>query len=245
MVAVAGRVAGRAPPGGAGVRRHAGTRIQGRGWIGRRADAGGSDGARTRVDRPAQVRMSDGCAHRGQWRAKVKRHNQAVFNVHAKIGLIAFDYVLRKGTQSNWSEKQARICVLCDEVYSHTALPRVKGMHQPRGSAVFPQNTIATAAGDQRMSIQDRNGSAGSRSRSTQQQAMPHTTASDDSRQAGTDIVRASLALGGANQHHQSQIHETFFLSPSKKRSGVDRQSVLVPLCGGNGRPVRRDGRGW
>ena len=26
-------------------------------------DAGGSDGARTRVDRPAQVRMTDGCAH--------------------------------------------------------------------------------------------------------------------------------------------------------------------------------------
>ena len=27
--------------------------------------------------------------------------------------LITFDCVLRKGTQSNWSEKQARICVAC------------------------------------------------------------------------------------------------------------------------------------
>ena len=28
--------------------------------------------------------------------------------------MITLDYVLRKGTQSNWSGKQARICVLCD-----------------------------------------------------------------------------------------------------------------------------------
>ena len=45
MVAVAGRVAEFAPPGGAGVRRHAGARIQGREWIGRRADAGGQTSA--------------------------------------------------------------------------------------------------------------------------------------------------------------------------------------------------------
>ena len=28
--------------------------------------------------------------------------------------LIKLDYISRKGTQSNWREKQARICVLCD-----------------------------------------------------------------------------------------------------------------------------------
>ena len=57
--------------------------------------------------------------------------------------LIALDYVLRKGTQSNWREKQARICVLCDAfcLHLHTALPRVKGVHQPRDSAVFPLQT--------------------------------------------------------------------------------------------------------
>jgi hypothetical protein len=37
------------------------------------------------------------------------------------LNLITLDYVLRKGTQSNWSGKQARICVLCDASSSHTA----------------------------------------------------------------------------------------------------------------------------
>ena len=54
------------------------------------------------------------------------------------VRLITLHYVSTKGTQSNWSEKQARICVLCDAFCSHTALPRAKGIHQPRDSAVFP-----------------------------------------------------------------------------------------------------------
>ena len=67
--------------------------------------------------------------------------------------MITVDYVLKKGTQSN---KQARICVLCGAFCSHTALPRAKGMHQPRrDSAVFFSKQTATAAmGDQRMCIQ-------------------------------------------------------------------------------------------
>ena len=56
-------------------------------------------------------------------------------------GLITLDYVLRKGTQCNWRERQARVCVLCDAFYSHTALPRAQGVHQPRDSAVFPLKT--------------------------------------------------------------------------------------------------------
>ena len=51
--------------------------------------------------------------------------------------MITLDCVLRKGAQSNWREKQARICVLCDAFCSHTALPPVKGVHQPRDCAVF------------------------------------------------------------------------------------------------------------
>ena len=39
----------------------------------------------------------------------------------AQRGLITLDCVLRKGTQSNWRGKQARICVLCDASSSHTA----------------------------------------------------------------------------------------------------------------------------
>ena len=54
---------------------------------------------------------------------------------------ITLDCVLRKGNQSNWPEKQARIWVLCDAFCSHTALPRVKDMHQPRDSAVFSLKT--------------------------------------------------------------------------------------------------------
>ena len=70
-------------------------------------------------------------------------------------GLITLDYVLRKGTQSNGSGKQARICVLCDAFCSHTALPRVKGVHQPRDSAVSFSKQITTAAArDQRASVQ-------------------------------------------------------------------------------------------
>ena len=49
----------------------------------------------------------------------------------------ALDCVLRKGNQSNCLEKQGRIRVLCDEAFSHIALPRAKSMHQPRESAVF------------------------------------------------------------------------------------------------------------
>ena len=52
----------------------------------------------------------------------------------------------QKGTQSNWREKQARICVLCDAFCSHTAPPRVKGVHQPRDSAVFVSKRTITAA---------------------------------------------------------------------------------------------------
>ena len=41
--------------------------------------------------------------------------------------------------------------MLCDAFCSHTALPRVKGMHQPRDSAVFSSKQTATAtAGDRR-----------------------------------------------------------------------------------------------
>ena len=43
--------------------------------------------------------------------------------------MITLDYVLRKGTQSNWSGMQAMICVLCDAFCSHTALPRLR--HRP------------------------------------------------------------------------------------------------------------------
>ena len=57
------------------------------------------------------------------------------------VARLYFSHVLRKGAQSNWGEKQARICVLCDAFCSHTALPRAKGMHQPRDSAVFPLKT--------------------------------------------------------------------------------------------------------
>ena len=74
--------------------------------------------------------------------------------VHATVASVAvadmavditLDCVLRKGNQSNWSEKQARICVLCDAFCSHTALPRAKGVHQPRDSAVFFSKQTATA----------------------------------------------------------------------------------------------------
>ena len=41
--------------------------------------------------------------------------------VTLRLSLIALDCVLRKGAQSNWSGKQARICVLCDAFCSHTA----------------------------------------------------------------------------------------------------------------------------
>jgi len=46
----------------------------------------------------------------------------------ARFHLITLDYVLRKGTQSDWWEKHARICVLCDAFCSHTALPRGPGV---------------------------------------------------------------------------------------------------------------------
>ena len=36
--------------------------------------------------------------------------------------------------------------MLCDAFCSHTALPRVKGVHQPRDSAVFFSKQTATAA---------------------------------------------------------------------------------------------------
>ena len=69
--------------------------------------------------------------------------------------LITLDYVLRKGTQSNGRGKQARICVLCDAFCSHTALPRVKGVHQPRDSAVsFSKQTATATAGCQRASVE-------------------------------------------------------------------------------------------
>jgi len=45
--------------------------------------------------------------------------------------LIALDYVLRKGTQSNWSGKQARICVLCDANSPHTARRESKACTSP------------------------------------------------------------------------------------------------------------------
>jgi hypothetical protein len=45
--------------------------------------------------------------------------------------LITLDYVLRKGTQSNWSGKQARICVLCDASSSHTARRESKACTSP------------------------------------------------------------------------------------------------------------------
>ena len=61
------------------------------------------------------------------------------------LRLITFDCVLRKGTQSNWREKQARIYVLCDAFCSHTAL------------YFLLKNTSATAVGDQRMSTQKTN----------------------------------------------------------------------------------------
>ena len=41
--------------------------------------------------------------------------------------MITLDYVLRKGAQSNWPGKQARICVLCDAFYPSAA----KANHRP------------------------------------------------------------------------------------------------------------------
>ena len=85
------------------------------------------------------------------------------------VQMITLDCVLRKGTQSNWSGKQARICVLCDAFCSNTALPRVKGVHQPRGSAVFSSKQTTTAAArDQRAGVQQAGTDGGGRSRGGQ-----------------------------------------------------------------------------
>ena len=56
--------------------------------------------------------------------------------------LIAFDCVLRKGTQSNGSGKQqARICVLCDAFCpTHSAATSQRHAPAPRQRCLFPQN---------------------------------------------------------------------------------------------------------
>ena len=52
--------------------------------------------------------------------------------------LITLDYVLRKGTQSNWSGKQARICVLCDAFCpTHSAATSQRRAPAPRQRCIF------------------------------------------------------------------------------------------------------------
>ena len=56
--------------------------------------------------------------------------------------------------------------MLCDAFCSHTALPRVKGVHQPRDSAVFFSKQTATAAArNQYMSVQRAGTDGGGRRR--------------------------------------------------------------------------------
>ena len=52
--------------------------------------------------------------------------------------LITLDYVLRKGAQSNWSGKQARICVLCDAFCpTHSAATSQRHAPAPRQRCIF------------------------------------------------------------------------------------------------------------
>ena len=53
------------------------------------------------------------------------------------------------------------ICVLCDAFCSYTALPRVKGVHQPRDSAVFFSQQTATAAARNQYTSTQRAGTGG------------------------------------------------------------------------------------
>ena len=54
------------------------------------------------------------------------------------IPLITLDYVLRKGTQSNGSGKQARICVLCDAFCpTHSAATSQRHAPAPRQRCLF------------------------------------------------------------------------------------------------------------
>jgi hypothetical protein len=60
--------------------------------------------------------------------------------------LITLDYVLRKGAQSNTGQESRPGFACCAMRFApHTALPRAKGMHQPRDSAVLSSKQTATA----------------------------------------------------------------------------------------------------
>ena len=70
-------------------------------------------------------------------------HPSLIHNILVKqsLRLITLDYVLRKGTQSNWSGKQARICVLCDAFCpTHSAATSQRRAPAPRQRCIFPQN---------------------------------------------------------------------------------------------------------
>ena len=63
--------------------------------------------------------------------------------------LITLDCVLRKGTQSNWRGKQARICLLCDAFCpTHSAATSQRHAPAPRQRCIFLKtNSHSTAGG--------------------------------------------------------------------------------------------------
>ena len=73
----------------------------------------------------------------GNGQLKLPINYKAEFWVNV-LRLITLDYVLRKGAQSNWSGKQARICVLCDAFCpTHSAATSQRHAPAPRQRCIF------------------------------------------------------------------------------------------------------------